>query len=268
MTPQALTFPMIHEPFATYLAKGRDFLTSHQLKDFRKCPLLYWKRRQGLIADEDRPAFCIGRAAHTLILEGREAFERAYAVGGPINPKTQQPFGQATKAFADWAARQGKPVLTDEQFDLVSFMNAGVRAHEGARGLLEDGVAESVVRTDYHGLPCQIRMDWFNPFKGIVDLKTCDDLTWFESDARRYQYTHQLAFYRAVLAQVTGKYIPVHMMAIEKKEPYRCGVWKLDESTLNQAQKENEGAMDRLLACAGKNLWPSGYEETRVLDAI
>ena len=69
-------------------------------------------------------------------------------------------------------------------------------------GLLEYGEPEGVVRADYCGMPCQIRMDWFEPHHGIVDLKTCDDLTWFEADARRYGYAHQLAFYRAVLAQV------------------------------------------------------------------
>jgi hypothetical protein len=37
-----------------------------------------------------------------------------------------------------------------------------------------------------------------------VDLKTCDDLTWFEADSRRYGYAHQLAFYRAVLKKALG----------------------------------------------------------------
>ena len=67
-----------------------------------------------------------------------------------------------------------------------------------------EGEAEGVVRAKYCDLPCQIRMDWFDAHQGIVDLKTCDDLTWFEADARRYGYAHQLAFYRAVLAQVIG----------------------------------------------------------------
>ena len=35
-------------------------------------------------------------------------------------------------------------------------------------------------------------MDWFNPdFEGrpvIVDLKTCDNLSFFERDARKYGY--------------------------------------------------------------------------------
>ena len=57
-------------------------------KSRRKCPALYHKKKLGLIEDEDRPAYLIGRALHTLALEGRERFEAEYAVGGPINPKT------------------------------------------------------------------------------------------------------------------------------------------------------------------------------------
>ena len=37
-------------------------------------------------------------------------------------------------------------------------------------------------------------MDWFDAHRGIADLKTCDNLDWFEADARRYGYAHQLAF--------------------------------------------------------------------------
>ena len=125
-------------------------------------------------------------------------------------------------------------MLTDAQFDLVARMNEAVRTHEVAMGLLADGVPEGVVRADYCGVPCQIRMDWFEPHRGIVDLKTCDDLTWFEADARRYGYVHQLAFYRAVLAQVVGVPMPVHLIAVEKKEPFRCGVWQVDADTLDR----------------------------------
>ena len=52
--------------------------------------------------------------------------------------------------------------------------------------------AEGVVRAEYRGVPCQIRMDWFSPKHGIVDLKTCDSLKWFENDCRRYGYIFQM----------------------------------------------------------------------------
>ena len=59
----------------------------------------------------------VGRAAHARILEGRDVYEGQFALGGPVNPNTGKPYGAATKAFAEWAAAQGKPVLSLDQID-------------------------------------------------------------------------------------------------------------------------------------------------------
>lgn len=259
---------VIAEPENVYREKAKTHLTSHQLADFRKCPMLFWKKKQGLVPDEDRPAYVLGRAAHTLILEGIEKFEVEYAVGGPVNPKTGEPYGTRTKAYADWAAAQDKAVLTDDQYDLITSMAASVDAHPVAVELLAGGVPEAVVRVEYCGLPCQGRIDFLNPERGIIDLKTCDDLTWFEADARRYSYAHQFAFYRALVTWATGEEVPAHVIAIEKKEPFRCGVWQISEQTLATAQRENEAAIERLRQCESSGAWPSGYEERRVLDYV
>lgn len=88
-------------------------------------------------------------AAHTLILEGRDRYEAEYAVGGPVNPRTGQPFGSNTKAFAEWAERVGKPVLDDSQAALVEQMAASVREHLFARELLREGVVEVRAPRDY-----------------------------------------------------------------------------------------------------------------------
>jgi len=259
---------LTREPADEYHAKAKEYVSSHQLADFRKCPALFWKRRQGLIQDEDRPAYLLGRATHTLTLEGRDVFEKAYAFGGPINPKTGKPYGPTTKKYAEWAAEQGKPTLTDEQVALVVKLADGVRCHDGARSLLSEGVPEGVLRREYCGLPCQIRIDWLNPRAGMVDLKTCDDLTYFESDAKRYGYAYQMAFYRAVLGQAVGSLVPVHLIAVEKKEPFRCGVWLMDAQVLDYCQRQNEAAMERLKSCMAEGSFPTGYEERRVFSSI
>jgi len=256
------------EPAEQYHARACAFLSSHRLLDFIKCPLLFRKKDLGLIADKDSPAYLLGRAAHTRILEGRDVYEATFALGGPINPKTNRPFGSTTKAFAAWAHAQGKPVLSHEQVDLIEQMAGGVAQNDEAVDLLLYGRAEGVVRAEYCHTPCQIRLDWLHPHRGLVDLKTCDDLTWFESDARRFGYQRQLAFYRAVLARhLDGLLVPVHLVAVEKKEPFRCGVWRVGDETLAIAQSENEAAMRRLLLCRQRDEWPTGYEEIRILDA-
>ena len=259
---------LTHEPADAYHAKAGEYLSSHQLADFRRNPLLYHKKQCGLIKDEDRPAYFIGRATHTLILEGRNAYEHEYAVGGPINPKTGAPYGSRTKKFQEWADAQGKPVLTDEQAALIEEMNATVHAHQHAADLLSGGEAEGVVRTEYCGMASQIRLDWLNPARGIVDLKTCDNLDWLQMDARTYEYVHQLAFYRAVLACVVETLLPVYLIAVEKREPFRCGVWRMGEDVLGIGQKDNEEAIARLKDSRERDHWPTGYEDIRTFDWI
>lgn len=259
---------LIQESAQAYHAKRGEYLTSHLLGDFRRCPQLYFRKRCGLVQEEPRPAFLLGRAAHTLILEGREAFQAAFAVGGPLNPKTGQPFGPTTKAFAEWAAAQQKEVLTDEQHHLVQAMAESVHRHKLARDLLSDGVPEGVVRSDYCGVPCQIRIDWFAWDRAVCDLKTVDSIDYFEADARRYGYCHQLAFYLAVLRQRIGVRMPAYFIAVEKREPFRTGVWRVSDDVLDHATRENEAAIRRLRRCEETSAWETGYEELRVFDSI
>jgi hypothetical protein len=269
MTSESLNIDLsvLHaEPADEYHAKATDFLSSHQLMDFMKCPWLHFKKHSGLIEDQDSPAYVIGRAAHSRILEGRDVYESSFALGGPVNPKTGRPFGANTKAFREWADAQGRPVLSHDHIALVEQMASGVSMNDEAVDLLLYGRAEGVVRVEYCGAPCQARIDWTHPHRGIVDLKTCDDITWFEADAKRYRYTHQMAFYQAILAEAIGEYVPVHIVAVEKKEPFRCGVWRVSDDALAVARGENEAAIRRLISCRENGHWPTGYEEIRLLD--
>jgi len=254
------------EPAEQYHARSAEFLSSHQLIDFQRCPLLYHKKRCGLIEDKDTPAYLLGRAAHVRILEGRAEYEKQFALGGPINPTTGKPYGSATKKFAEWQARQGRPVLSFEQMAVIEQMASGISLNDTAVDLISYGLAEGVVRAPYCGTPCQIRLDWVNPQRGIVDLKSCDDLSWFEADARRFSYHRQMAFYQAVLKEVIGEYVQVHIIGIEKREPFRCGLWRVSDDCLSAARHENEAAIRRLKSCLLNDIWPTGYEEPRLLD--
>ncbi|MCC6910044.1 MAG: PD-(D/E)XK nuclease-like domain-containing protein [Phycisphaerales bacterium] len=270
MPNQSILNALIHEPAEAYHARSAEHVTAHRLADFRRCPLLFRKKEQGLVPDRDSAAYLVGRAAHVLILEGRQRYEAQFAVGGPVNPRTGQPFGSNTKAFADWAERIGKPVLTDDQAALIEQMAASVREHLFARELLADGAAEGVLRGEYAEHRCQSRLDWVNPKpgRGIVDLKTTDSLDSFESDIAAFGYVEQMAFYRAMFEVIVKATLPVHLLAVEKREPYRCGVWQIAPQALDEAQAENETAMRELTRCCETGIWPTRFESIRLYEAI
>ena len=262
-------------PAEEYHQAARDgkFLSSHLLGDFRRSPRLYQKKMNGEIEPSESAALAIGRAVHTLVLEGRAKFDEGFLVtDGPVNPKTGEPFGKATKAYREWAEAQAKEVVSGPDFAFLTKLRESVWAHPVAWELLGDGVAEQSVRTRYGDEPCQIRMDWFRAdFEGrpvICDLKTCETLDYFEGDARRFGYPQQMAFYREVLRAASGGEVVAdcYLVAVEKREPMRCGVWKLTDGILESCALENERAIAALRKCRREGNWPTGTEDLRLLD--
>jgi hypothetical protein len=270
VTPAGPLPAFVHaEDERAYHARSGEFMSSHQLRDFRRCPELFRRQRAGLVPRPDKPAYLVGRAAHCLIIEGRGAFDARYMTGGPINPKTGRPYGADTKAHADWARQQDREVITGEQMYAVERMADAVARHDLGSRLFAGGVGEGVARAEYGGVPCQIRIDYLHPSHGIIDLKTTDDMEWFESDARKYGYLHQLAFYRSVLAAAAGGIppatIPCHLVAVEKAEPFRCGVWLATPALLDDLEMQNLAALDEFASCEQTGVWPTRYEERRTL---
>lgn len=251
-----------------YHSQRDRYLSSHQLIHFMRCPYLWYKQSQGLIADSKSAEFLMGQAAHTRILEGWDVYESQYVWDSPVNPTTGQPYHPATKKYSDWKKAQHRIVLTRKQAAEIENLAQGVAINENAVELLIGGIAEGVLRAEYGGIPCQIRLDWYNPKYGFVDLKTCQDLDRFEYDAKRYGYHHQLAFYQAVIGARTGETIPVHIIAVEKKEPYRCGLWWVCQETLDAGRAENEAAIVRWKQCLKDDDFPTGFETVRTLNIL
>jgi hypothetical protein len=244
-------------------------MSAHWLMEFMRCPLIYKLKREGKIAARESRAFDFGRAIHTYILEGELAFNEQYAVGGPINPKTGRPYGTETKAFEAWAAEIGKPVVSDTDFQLIEAMADAVNHNETAAQLILQCSAEVTVTGTIHGVECRGRVDGHVEASSLFDLKTCDSLDEFEKQAIRYQYPLQLAFYRALLSQTYGVDKPsmaCYLIAVEKSQPYRCGTWKLANILLSHEDEHIRDALEQYKDCMANNVWPSGFEVTRVLE--
>jgi len=259
---------LITEDQTEYHARTRrgEYLSSHMLKDFMKCPALYHMKMTGEVVDEDKPSYALGRAAHCLILEGREAFDREFTVDEPINPKTGKAYGPDSQAYQLWLETQTREVVRPGDYEQVKILNNAVARHPEAMKLIAGGFPEAVVRTEYCGIPCQIRMDLFQPDAGIVDLKTCDDVDYFPFDARKYGYWSQMAFYWDIVLQVSMIRYPFYIIAVEKKAPWRCRVDRLVEDDLMSSVRENRAGILRLRECRDAGAWPTNYEKIGYLS--
>jgi len=274
------------EPFAVYLANKERYLTSHALMDFVRCPRLFYLKKTGALTTDPNKVsaeLILGSAAHKLILEGRQEFDRCYTVSAPINPKTGKEYGRDTQAFAKWEEEQrrekGESIefITTEQWYIVSSMADSVAKHEEAQKLLKTGIAERVVRSHFLGIPVQSRLDWFTEIDNIpviVDLKTCADLDAFEYDARKFLYGYQFAFYRMILLYSffetfkTDIAVPakVYAISIEKRPPFRCGVFEISDLTLEHFNAKLTAAIESLKQCQSDGHYPTLFESVRPLN--
>jgi hypothetical protein len=258
-----------HEPEEEYHARSKsgEMLSSHMLARFCEMPYKYHATITGEYQEPGKPEYAFGTAAHKMILEGLSAFNETYIVSdGPFNERTGKVYGKDTKAYQDWLSAQTGEVITIQDFDEITKMAASINKHPEIteKVLLPGGIAEGVVRAEIEGVPCQIRMDYFHPETGIVDLKTCRDIRFFEYDMRSFGYAFQMAFYRAVLRAASGTEYPVHMIAVDKTDFHVSGYWSIPAAELDVAERINAAAIRRLKECRETGKWPTGYERKQI----
>ena len=247
-------------------SKSGEYLSSHMLATFRECPRQYYEKINSKEESEDCTAYRIGRAVHKMVLEGVDEFDKTYAIGGPINDKTGKPYGMDTARASVWFSSTGKEErLSKEEAIDVDNLYSHVIYHPEARKLINGGVAEKIFRVDSLlgvDIKCQAKIDYMST--AIVDLKTCDNLKYFEFDFKRYGYAYQMAFYRDIVVEFTKDPLwPVFVVAVEKNTPYRVGVWELTQDFLLPFSKANKDHMIHLKSCRESGKWPTGYEEIR-----
>lgn len=257
---------LISEPWEHYFGRAGEYVTSHLLIDYMNAPPLYSRKVYGNLVGPDTHSKKVGRALHTQVLEGEQAFRAQYATDNdaPVNPKTGKPYGHTSQRFTQWAESQDREILTASDMKLLVAMSSSISAHRAASTLLaHPGVDEGVLRATLWDMKCQARIDWFSYQHGIVDLKTCKNLDLFERDFWRYKYHVSMAFYRLLAGDM-----PVHMIAVEKQQPFRVGVWEIDRQVLRNTEPMIDKAMNELKESIATGAWPTGYESVRTIAAV
>lgn len=257
-------------PGGEYLQASRDgtFIDGQTLALFRKCPLSFKLKTDGELEWEDYTDYDFVHAARCLILEGPAAFATKYMVSdGPLDDDGL-PRSKFHPRYIEWLSKQSKPVVSTENFQTIMKMRDSIVAHEGAKILLSEGRPDSTIRMVYEDVPCQVHLDWFSEWHGIVELVICDKLDYYASSLSfDDDHKRSLALQRAMLSAAGGAEVPVSIIAVEKKAPYRCGVWSVDVELLDKLSLENEQTLAKLRSSIDDNVWPSGFEETRYISS-
>jgi exodeoxyribonuclease VIII len=201
----------------------------------------------------DTQALKIGRALHTLVLEGEDAFRDGFAYPGKGSTEDNWST-KAGKAWRDEQYAEGRIPLHYAQAEELTLMLRSLKEHEQAyTWLKQPGMREhSFFWTDVEtGIECRCRPDLLAEVEGmrvLVDLKTTRDARpqQFLKSVVNYRYHVQDAWYSDGIAAVLGE-APVTFMlvAIESSPPYAVAMYELDHEWLERGRVRYREDLER-----------------------
>lgn len=243
-------------------------ISKGHLDAIAKSPAHYKARYIDGIKPDYSPAFVIGSAAHSLILEP-ENFARDFAVAPEgINRRTNE--GKAQ--WAEFESNAGRRTIIDaETYQQAKAIAAAVHRHPAAGRLFEIGEAErSIITTDSEtGAQIKCRTDWLDHQGLIVDVKTTEDASpdGFAKSIANYRYHVQAAWYwDCIEAAYDVEPAGFVFVAVEKKPPYAVGVYLIGPDSMSVGRQLARRDLRRLIACRDANHWPDYGDDVQSIE--
>jgi exodeoxyribonuclease VIII len=285
--------PGIYQNIPAVEYHALPYVSNSYLKRMAKCPA-----NAKVTMQDDTPALIIGRAAHVFILEGDDAFHSEFAIlpdNAPKRPTDRQiyakkPSPETVYSIEYWnhftAISNGKSIITNDDYAMLSGMRFSVRSHPFAKMLLTDGVSETTVifDTTVNGrkVRCKCRPDRTPSLEmmTLLDLKTTEDAdeNAFLRSCIKWGYITQAAFYidgyntvrdlpmkkndQGVWeldknAKIAPEMDAFAFIAVEKKEPYRCEVYAVDMDFLMWGREEYQRLLKIEAQCQTQGFYPN-----------
>ena len=206
--------------------------------------------------DDSKPsdALRLGRAYHCYILEGEEAFEDRFMVGGPKGDDGK-PLAPQSKAYREWKANIGGNYVTDAEMGLITRMYDAVMNDPTSGPLLDDTMIPEVsLREARMGWTLQARMDGLTS-RHIIELKGCADINRFHFDFKTFGYDRKAAAY-IDLANRAGLKQEYIIIAVEKTAFPRVACFRVGSSTLMRCTALNNELFRNVTHCIQTDDWP------------
>lgn len=272
-----------------YKAPFTDYLSSTSLKNYLKSPR-YFKWKLDNPDEEKSDALAFGSLFHDLMaaIAEKKSLDAGllYWYGtlavfqAPINEKTGQPYGVATKAYKEayeafLADNANMTIASEADIELCrdmadSLFNDCGATSEQMRKLLKWGRPEVSHFVEYEGCKFKYRPD-LETKKKIIDYKTVatNDLSErsINSIIAKYGYDVAAAFYLFMEHERSGVWKTFYWCFVSKQPPYDAVLvdasnWSYDYDPDTDIVMPQVGAikMKRLLdlhiKCTEENEWP------------
>jgi len=239
------------------------YFSSHMLIDYLDNQMLF--KRAHIDKAVLRPlshAMKKGTAIHTCVLEKGADFVNDYSIGYPINEKTGKEYGADTNVVAEYLSclPKDKPFISTQEMTDILKINELVKSHKYASEIISNSEVEKVLRVNFEGIDCQIRIDAFFGNRGIFDLKKTRSMSRFLRDADKFGYWIQAGFYSKIFEIATNQNATFSWIVVEDVEPFEVCLFELDSDHLNYAKKCVESGILEYKESIKNNQWSTGHE--------
>lgn len=237
-----------------------------------------WKsmRRLKMVMDdqhneEPSSAMNFGTHAHVAIWE-LPRFLREYVCLPEIKPDDPDKYTnfKATKEYKTKLAdlqklNEGKTCLEHDDYRrIIGIVEALAACPDAKERIRSNGPHEvSLFWIDETtGVPCKARLDKIilDGYPVIPDLKATAEpyYSMFQRIATRLRYFDKAAWYRAGVKAVYGVDADFDLIAVGDKPPHDCYVYRVEEMSIKQGERNNRDILKRYVFCRDNDDWPSG----------
>lgn len=208
---------------------------------------------------EPTPAMIRGTNAHLRVLENEGPTGRFKVFEG----------NRRTKAWAEFKEEweSTRVLLTSDEWDALEAMRDAVNANDDTRVLLRGTKREvSMIWTcPKRGIRYKARIDIIGD-NYIADYKTTQSIEphKFGRVCADMLYDLQMGHYHEGYRILSGRDLPVRVLAQMQKPPYDCGVFTMPAPMLAMGIDKRERIMDQVEECGRTGKWPgiaSGLQE-------
>jgi len=210
----------------------------------------------------DTKALTLGKAAHTIFLEGLKVAEKYFAVDRL--PNTGEGSRKAKNAFAAAAEDEGRALIREADWETATKLAEALFENPLVCAAFSDGKPEQtlICQDPETGVWMRARPDWLpDDVTHLPELKTARNASQpgFQNAIKDYGY-HIKAAHLMECCKLVGLGTPktfTHYV-IESEPPYLVAIHTIPRESLEWGMTQRRAALHRFAECLEKDAWP-GY---------
>lgn len=213
-------------------------------------------------------AMRLGSAAHMMLFQPDRVADAT--IPPPINPKTLQPYGSETKAWAQYVEENpGKLIVTPDEWESSKAMVEAINKNTLMSPVFNAATYNELVVVWYEcDVLCKAKIDALVPGVMAADLKTTLDAEEraFVGKVQHLNYYTQAAFYLMACESVGMKNMDFMFAVVEKEDPWGTNTFLLGQKFRMIGRAHVHEWLRKVAECQASGHWPCYPEKLIELE--